>query len=98
MIPFHLQIDLTGRRTTLMVEQMDQLADNGGFIRYQIKTFNQQSVVFVNIEEETVSPEGLIGFSEDDGFTSDQITVISAAIRDYNSTRKPGTDQIAFDF
>ena len=98
MVPFHLQIELTGRWTTLMVEQMDRLTDDQGFMRYQVRTFNQHSMVFVNIEGDLLSPESQMGFSEDDAFKPQEIEVTSAAIRDYNSTGKRNADQIAFDF
>jgi hypothetical protein len=67
---------------------MDQLADDAGFMRYQIRTFNQHSVMFVNMEALPLSPDFLIGFSEDDGFTPGEVKVISAAIRDEHSNRK----------
>jgi len=44
----------------MSAEQLDQLADQEGFMRYQIRTFNHSAVIFVNIEEEPLSPSGNI--------------------------------------
>ena len=98
MVPFNLQLEINERLLTISVEQLDQLADTIGFMRYQIRTFNYNTVIFVNIEEEQLSPEDIIGFSEDDVLTLDEIKVIAAAIRQYNDGRKLKFDQMTFDF
>ena len=98
MVPFNLQLEINARLLTISVEQLDQLADNAGFMRYQIRSFNHDTVIFVNIEEEQLPPEVVIGFSEDDVFTLDEIRLIAAAIRQYNSGRKLTFDQMTFDF
>lgn len=95
MTPFYLQVEFAGRRTTLMVQQLDQPADINGFMCYQIRTFNQHSVVFVNTEQKRLCP---IGFSDDEGFTAEEIKVIVVAIRDYNSNCRRSADQIVLDF
>lgn len=98
MVPFNLQLELGGRLTTFSAEQLDQLADETGFMRYQVRTFNHRSVVCVNIEDEPLSPEEVIGYGEDEVFTLDEIKAIAAAIREYNSSRKLNFDQMHFDF
>lgn len=67
-------------------------------MRYQVRTFNHRSVVCVNIEDEPLSPEEVIGYGEDEVFTLDEIKAIAAAIREYNSSRKLNFDQMHFDF
>lgn len=98
MVPFNLQLEINERLLTISVEQLDQLADTIGFMRYQIRTFNYNTVIFVNIEEEQLSPEDIIGFSEDDVLTLDEIKAIATAIRQYNDGRKLKFDQMTFDF
>jgi hypothetical protein len=98
MVPFNLQIELNARPVTFSAEQLDQLADNVGFMRYQIRTFNHHSVVYVNIENEPLEPEDIIGFSEDEVFSLEEVRTIAAAIREYNSSRKLNFDQMDFDF
>jgi hypothetical protein len=98
MVPFNLQIELNARPVTFSAEQLDQLADNAGFMRYQIRTFNHHSVIYVNIEDESLEPEDIIGFSEDEVFSLDEVRTIAAAIREYNSSRKLNFDQMHFDF
>lgn len=98
MVPFNLQIKLNTRPVSFSVEQLDQLADSLGFMRYQIRTFNHHSVIYVNIENDPLEPEDIIGFSEDDIFSPDEVIAIAAAIRAYNSNRKLNFDQMNFDF
>ncbi|MDB5088580.1 MAG: hypothetical protein JWR09_2574 [Mucilaginibacter sp.] len=98
MVPFNLQFELTNRLTTIAAEQLDQLADTAGFMRYQIRTFNDTSVIYVNIEEGPLPSEEIIGFSEDEVFSLDEVKAIAAAIRQYNSSRNLNFDQMAFDF
>lgn len=95
MVPFNLQFELGGKLTTFSVEQLEQLADSQGFMRYQVRTFNQGSVIFVNIEDE---PDEVIGYTEEEVFTLDEVKVIAAAIRAYNASRQLNFDQMAFDF
>jgi hypothetical protein len=98
MVPFNLQLELSGRLTTLSAEQLDQLADEQGFMRYQIKTFNHPAVIFVNIEDEALSGEAVSGYSEDEAFSSEEIILVATAIRQYNNSRQLNFDQMAFDF
>jgi len=98
MVPFNLQLELSNRLVTISAEQLDQLTDTTGFMRYQIRTFNHHSVIFVNLGEEPLSPEDVPGFSEDEAFTLDEVRIIAAAIRQYNSEHKLNFDQMAFDF
>jgi len=98
MVPFNLQIELNARLLTFSAEQLDQLADNVGFIRYQIRTFNNHSVIYVNIEDDAPEPDDIIGFSDDEVFSLDEVRIIAAAIREYNSSRKLNFDQMHFDF
>jgi len=82
----------------MSAEQLDQLADQEGFMRYQIRTFNHSAVIFVNIEEEPLSPEDIVGFSENDVFTPDEVRLIAVAIRQYNSDHKLSFEQMTLDF
>ncbi|MBS7565515.1 hypothetical protein KHS38_13970 [Mucilaginibacter sp. Bleaf8] len=98
MVPYNLQVELHGHLLNISVEQLDQLADAVGYMRYQIRTAEQRSVILVNIEAEQLLPEDIIGFSEGEVFTLEEIGVIAAAIRQYNSGRRLTFDQLTFDF
>lgn len=98
MVPFNLQLELANRLTTIAAEQLDQLADTAGFMRYQIRTVNDNSVIYVNIEDGPLPMEEIIGFSDDEVFSLDEVKAIAAAIRQYNSSRNLNFDQMAFDF
>lgn len=98
MVPFHLQIELGSKATTLMVEQLDPLADATGFMRYHVRSFHCGGVIFVNIEDGILPAEEPVGYSLDEAFTLDEVTSIAVAIREYNSGRKLTFDQMAFDF
>jgi len=76
MVPFNLQIELNARLVTFSAEQLDQLADSAGFMRYQIRTFNHHSVIYVNIEDKSLEPEDIIGFSEDEVFSLDEVRTL----------------------
>jgi hypothetical protein len=98
MVPFNLQLELNGRLVTLSAEQLDQLTDTVGFMRYQIRTFHHHSIVCVNMENDPLPPDEIIGFSEDEVFSPDEITTIAAAIREYDNSRQLNFDQMNFDF
>ncbi|MEZ2339231.1 hypothetical protein AB6735_26540 [Mucilaginibacter sp. RCC_168] len=98
MVPFNFQLDISGKLTTLSAEQLDRLADDTGYMRYQIRSFNHSSVIFVKIEDESLTPEDVAGFSEEDVFTVNETKAIATAIREYNSSRKLNFDQMHFDF
>ncbi|WP_428329692.1 hypothetical protein [Mucilaginibacter sp.] len=98
MVPFNLQIELHERLITLSAEQLDQLSDNLGYMRYQIRTFNHHSVISVNIEDDPLDPEEPLGFSEEEVFLADEVITIATAIRAYNNSRKLNFDQMHFDF
>jgi len=98
MVPFNFQLEFNDRQTSFSAEQLDPLADATGSIRYQVRTFNDSSIVFVNIEDAPLAPEDVAGYSLEDVFTLEQVHAIAQAIRDYNSSRKLNFDQMAFDF
>ncbi|WP_345947729.1 hypothetical protein ABDD95_12805 [Mucilaginibacter sp. PAMB04274] len=114
MVPFNLEFEFEGGHVAGTAEQLDQLADTAGFMRYQVIAGERRSVVCVNIEEgprqpvtardaedhyEAVHyPEHDPGFSEDDVFTAEEVGVIVTAIRAYNDSRMLKFDQMNFDF
>ena len=98
MVPFNLQPELSGRLTTLFAEQLDPLADESGFMRYQVRTFNHRAVVFVNIADDPLAPEEVLGYAEDEVFSLEEISTIAKAIREYNRSRQLNFDQMHFDF
>jgi hypothetical protein len=67
-------------------------------MRYQIRTFHHSSVVCVNIENEALPPEEIIGYSMEDIYGPDEIETISAAIRAYNRDQKLNFNQMSFNF
>lgn len=114
MVPFNLEFEFAGGRVHGTAEQLDQLADTAGFMRYQVIAAERRSVVCVNIEagpQQPVSaqdaenyyeavryPEHDSGFSEDDVFTTEEVGGIVTAIRAYNDSRMLKFDQMNFDF
>lgn len=98
MLPFNLQLELNARQVTISAEQLDQLADELGFMRYHVRTFNHSTVIFVNIEDEPLPPDEIIGYSLEEVFSLDDVNAIAGAIRQYNSSRNLNFDQMHFDF
>ncbi|MFA6083542.1 hypothetical protein [Mucilaginibacter sp.] len=103
MVPFNLDLELTANPVTITVEQLDRLADEDGFIRFDVSCAERRSVVFVNMENELPPvtsqdaeayfeavnyPEQVSAFSEDEVFTPEEVKAIAAAIRKYNNELK----------
>jgi hypothetical protein len=100
MVPFHLELELENRLVTLTAEQLDRLADEDGFIRFDVRSSERRAVIHVNMEDQPVSfttaqdaeayfeavhyPETLPAFSTDDDFTADEVRLIAKTIRQYN--------------
>lgn len=114
MVPFHLEFDLGDGIVAGNVEQLDQIADAEGHMRYQVNIGERRSVICVNIEMEpprplTIQdaenyyeaihyPEHVLDFSEDDVFNNEEIKQIALAIKDHNNSRRLTFDQANFDF
>jgi hypothetical protein len=114
MVPFNLEFEFREGRVAGTAEQLGQLADTAGFMRYQVTAGERHSIVCVNIEDVTPIPltpqdaenyyeaihypEHLSGFSEEKVFTPEEISTIAAEIRAYNDTRELKFDQMHFDF
>jgi hypothetical protein len=99
MVPFNLELELAGKALIVSVEQLDQLADDEGYIRYDITEDLRQAVVYVNVEDQLLPletaqdaayfeavhyPEHLPAFSLEDDFTTAEVNTIANAIRQYN--------------
>ena len=114
MIPFDLEVLLENGTVTIMVEQLGQLADTGGFMRYGIRAGKRTSVIWVNIEDEVPPlitpqdaeayfeaihyPEQLIAYTQEEVFTIDEVRTIGSAIRLYNRPRNLRFDQLDLEF
>lgn len=114
MVPIHLEFEFGDGLVAVTAEQLDQLADTEGFMRYQISAGERRSVVCVNTEKEQLPsvtahnaenyyeavhyPGQVSDFSEDEVFTPEEISTIAAEIRVYNNSRKLTFDQMHFDF
>ena len=114
MVPFNLEFEFVEGQVAGTAEQLDQLADTVGFMRYHVTVANRRSVICMNIEEEAQMPmtspdaenqyeaihypEQLSDFDGDEVFTPEEVGVIAAAIKAYNSSRALKFDQMHFDF
>jgi hypothetical protein len=86
MVPFHLEIELEEGTVGLEVEQLDYLADEDGFIRYDVRSVERRAVISVPIERSSDPDE--LSFSAvqaaDEAFSDEDIVRIMKAIQDYN--------------
>jgi hypothetical protein len=114
MVPFNLEFESGQDRVAGTAEQLDQLADTAGFMRYQVTVGDRRSVVCVNIEDIPPLPltpqdaenyyeaihysEHTSGISEEEVFTLEEISAITAEIKGYNDTRSLKFDQMHFNF
>jgi hypothetical protein len=87
MVPFHLDIELQEGPVGLEVEQLDYLADEEGFIRYDVRTEDRRAVISVPIEQ-PLNPED-VNFNAvqaiDEAFCDEDMVTIMKAIQDYNN-------------
>ncbi|CAM3800046.1 hypothetical protein MUGA111182_10375 [Mucilaginibacter galii] len=114
MVPFNLEFEFKEGQVIGTAEQLDQLTDTVGFMRYQIVAGERRSVICMNMEEEPPTPvtvpdaenqyeaihypEQLSDFDEDEVFTPEEVGAIAATIKAYNSSRALKFDQMHFDF
>lgn len=99
MVPFQIELKLAANPVNVTVEQLDRLADEEGFIRYDVTCGQRRSVILVNVEndlplpmpqdaetyfEKLHYPEQVSSFSEEEIFSRDEITAIGDAILKYN--------------
>jgi len=114
MVPFNLEFEFVEGQVAGTAEQLGQLTDTVGFMRYQVTAGERRSVICMNMEEEPPTPvtvpnaenyyeaihypEQLSDFDENEAFTPEEVGVIAAAIKAYNSSRKLKFDQMHFDF
>lgn len=56
MVPFSIEIEWKDKAVSLVAEQLDNLADEEGFIRFDVRTAQRRAVIFVNIEEQVQFP------------------------------------------
>lgn len=101
MIPFPIEIEWQNIPVSLLAEQLDNLADEEGFIRFDVRCEQRRAVIFVSIEEQplphVISPdlESYFevlhntrppgAFSFDEIFTEGEVERIGKAIRGHFS-------------
>jgi hypothetical protein len=99
MVPFSITIECQGSPMSLLAEQLDHLADEEGFIRFDLRSKQQRVVIFVKIEEQTQAlamsqdlessfealyyPARPYAFSFDETFAKEEVERIGKAIRAY---------------
>jgi hypothetical protein len=114
MVPINLELRFGDRQVAGTAEQLDQLTDIAGFMRYQVISEERRSVICANIEEEPPMPVTLPNaenyyeaihypekssyFDEDQVFTPEEVVVITGTIKVYIKTRSLKFDQMHFDF
>jgi len=114
MVPFNIELELENKQLIISVEQLDQLADTEGFMRYQVTAAMRRSVICVNVEDGVpplFTPQDVEAYFEavhysdqadaystEEVFTNMELRQIAAAVRLYNRSQKLSFDQMHFDF
>jgi hypothetical protein len=114
MVPFNIAIEMQDKSATAQAEQLNQLADNEGFMPYRIAIGERFSVIYVNIENDVRPPitrqdteayfeaihypEQVFAYTEDDIFTLEEARIIGATIRQYNRSQNLNFDQLQISF
>ncbi|MEZ2338771.1 hypothetical protein AB6735_24185 [Mucilaginibacter sp. RCC_168] len=109
MVPFNLEIELENTAASASIEQLDRLADEDGFIRFDVTCCERRSVIYVNVENDVppVTPQGAeayfeavhypeqpLAFSEEEVFSRDEMQAIGHAIRKYNRELNSGSGRL----
>lgn len=97
MIPFPIEIEWQNVPVSLLAEQLDNLADEEGFIRFDVRSERRRAVIFVSVEvlplPPTIPPDQENNFealhynhrtgpfSFDEIFTEGEVERIGKAIR-----------------
>lgn len=84
MVPFELELELENNSLTVSVEQLDHLADEEGYIRFDVRTGERRGVIYVNLEDQVGTEKLLEAISMDEDFTTKEVRAIGNAIRQYN--------------
>jgi hypothetical protein len=100
MLPFNLEIELENTAVTITVEQLERFADIDGYTRYDVRTGERCSVIYVNVEYEPPVlvtsqdvesyfealhyPEQLLAYNDEDLFTPEELKIIACAILQHN--------------
>jgi hypothetical protein len=107
MEPFQLTAELTNKPVAITAEQLDRLADEDGFIRFDVSCDERRSLIFVNVGNDLplltpedaeayfqalYYPEQVTGFSEEDIFSLEEVKTIAEAIRQCNRKLKTSSD------
>ncbi|MGY3212473.1 hypothetical protein [Mucilaginibacter sp. HD30] len=92
VVPFQVEIEWQQMPLSLQAEQLDNLADEEGFIRFDVRAGERRAAIFVNIEvhaqvlenhyETLQYPEKSGDFSFDKTLAAGEITLIGQAIRE----------------
>lgn len=97
MVTFSITLALKGTPVKLLIEQLDRLADEEGYIRFNVRDERRRAVIFVKIEVQSIlaalsrDTNGLLGslnhltqpvaFSFDDTYSSNEVILIGFGIR-----------------
>jgi hypothetical protein len=113
MIPFNLEVDMACEHVLLKAEQLERFADADGFSRYDIRSGERRSVVWINVnyEPQIVTPqdaeahfeavnypEQLPAYDQQEIFTLVELGNIAAAIRKHNRESKVVFAQFLLDY
>lgn len=98
MVPFDLDVKVENKALTISVKQLDLLADEEGYLRYNIHTGDRRGVIYVERGDQLPAmtpdnfdsfyeaihyPEQVPFFSNDEQFTDIEVRSIGNAIRHY---------------
>lgn len=99
MVPFQIEIEWQNTLVNLIAEQLDNLADEEGYIRFDVRNARRGSVIFVSMEhqppmlEDSQSQDShfeslyysqqYTAFSFDETFVAGEIVCIGRAIREH---------------
>lgn len=93
MVPFELELEIENNPLRISAEQLERFADVDGYTRYAIVAGERRTVVYVNIESNQP-----LAYEDEDLFSTEELTAIAAAIRQYNRENQVVFAQFLLDF
>lgn len=95
MVPFDLVLTIGNVQVPVTAEQLERFAYVDGYTRYDVRTADRRSVIYVNVVDESpVTP----AYNEPEVFSAEECQVFAEAILQYNREAKVVFAQFLLDF
>jgi hypothetical protein len=95
MVPFDIELRVGNKQVAATAEPLERFADADGYTRYDVRTADRRSVLYVNVVDEAPV---VLAYDDRGVFTEDELRTIAGSIREYNRRAKVVFAQFLLDF